>query len=124
MVLALYVNTLNMKRLIKKLNESVKLTIENKNRNLVAAICLMEFDRLIKFAEYSEDFLLLKRYIETLRYHLQSPIPMKLNFCDLPCHDITEEMRKCDKKFLLYEDLQKILLEQQNEGILLENQKL
>ena len=105
MVLALYVNTLNMKRLIKKLNESVKLTIENKNRNLVAAICLMEFDRLIKFAEYSEDFLLLKRYIETLRYHLQSPIPMKLNFCDLPCHDITEEMSKCDKKFLLYEDL-------------------
>ena len=50
-----------MKRLIRKLNESVKYNIDANNRNIVAAICLMEFDRLIKFAEYSEDFLLLRR---------------------------------------------------------------
>ena len=113
-----------MKRLIRKLNESVKYNINANNRNIVAAICLMEFDRLIKFAEYSEDFLLLKRYIDTLRYHLQSPIPMKLDFGNLPCHNICDMLYNCKGRFILYEDLQKILLENQDQGILLENQTL
>lgn len=110
-----------MKRLIKKLNTTLKYNIQNNNRNVIAAICLMEFDRLIKFAVYSEDFLLLRRYIETLRYHLQSPVPMKLDFCNLPKHDICDMLCNFKGKFIRYEDLQKILLEQQNQGILLEN---
>ena len=113
-----------MKRLIRKLNESAKYNIDLNNRNFVAAVCLMEFDRLIKFAEYSEDFLLLRRYIDTLRYHLQSPLPMKLDFCNLPCHNICDMLYNCKNKFILYEDLQKILLENQDQGILLENQTL
>ena len=111
-----------MKRLIRQFNTTTKYNIDLNNRNVIAAICLMEFDRLIKFAEYSEDFLLLKRYIDSLRYHLQSPIPMKLDFCDLPNHCICDIPCDCDKKFILYEDLQKILLEQCNKGILLEDQ--
>ena len=113
-----------MENLVKRLNDILKCDISNRNRNVIASICLMEFEKLIKLAKYSEDFLLLKRYLDTLRYHIQSPMPMKLDFNKVWCLWDLKEFKSCNNKYLLHEDLDRILLEQNNQGVLLEKQKL
>lgn len=63
---------------IKKLNESLKYNIKINNRNVIAAICLMEFRKLRNHAINHTDDEILNRWVDQANRELHNNTPIKL----------------------------------------------
>lgn len=65
---------------INKLNQSLKYRIDVNNRNIVAAICVLEFYKLRNYVTNQIEDELLDRLIQSAKNEMHSEIPMSLTF--------------------------------------------
>ena len=63
---------------VDKLNESLKYNVNVNNRNVVAAICVLEFYKLKKYVANHIDDELLDRLTASAKKEMYSKIPMRL----------------------------------------------
>lgn len=63
---------------VNKLNETLKYNININNRNVVAAVCVLEFYKLKKYVANHIDDELLDRLTNSAKKEMYSKIPMNL----------------------------------------------